>query len=289
MSLNLGTTPKGIKKLVYDYVDSVTINDTYYDNYIIAGFSSEQANELLTGREIKMIVSEVMTEQFSALFSDSDTYVYEREDCENDIRNLITEYSGKNDIPLSDAQLSSLTTYTMDISGISGMYSYESPAAYRESIYDKTTVEEYNSVFEVVKTLTSPNFIIITAVLFVVSVVITLFIGTKGESLKKVCDTIIYPSFLIMGVSLGYIFGASNGDVLTEYVFKMVFIGALICFILGLCPLVIITLYHRKKPAYEECGSLENNFEKDSFNRWLSRVKKQYQRKEKKHGEYKSK
>lgn len=271
LALGIGTRKACLTKMVFKYIDNVEIDESYYDNFISAGFSEKQTGQILGGRQMKEIVAKVMSEQIVALFNNTTTYEYKEDECSSDIKNLIQENSKRSNLNLSENQINALTKYTLDISGITGMYIYESPAAYRKTVYQETEgkIDDYTSVFEVLATLNSPVFIITVFFMLMISILITLFIGEKDSNkVKKICNNITYPSFFLIGISIGYIFGASNGEVLTEYIFVMILISSIICFALGNIPMIFCLL------------STHEGKENSGFDEWLSREKEKCREKE---------
>lgn len=224
VALHIGVSNKGIKILVHKYVDAVQLDDTYFDNYIAAGFTNEQCYELLSGQEIKDCVAKVMYEQVSALFANSSTYTYDKETCYTEVKDIIFSYVSKNNIKLaSENSVDSLTNYTLDISGISAMYFYDSPAAYRQSIYSKesSAINDITDSFAVIAVLSSPVFIVTISVFLFICILIMAFIGTTKDTIWKIFNTFAYPALFIVGISLGYLFGASNNNILSRYVFSL--------------------------------------------------------------------
>jgi hypothetical protein len=266
-ALHLGTTEKGLRKLVSNYVNSAEIDSTYFDNFTDRGFTEEQALEFLSGSAVKDVVSDVMTERMLALFKDTEEYQYTQDNCLDRITEGLTQYCKENDVDISESNISILSTYTMDISGITNMFIYNTPALYRTSIFEneENNVSDYDNLFEVLATLLSPLFVLSVFFMYIICLVIMCLISTKEEScdiINRCCNTIIYPSFLFLGIALGYVLGASNGDVTSNYVFSVILITSIIMLAIGLVICIIL-------------NKIENYCKKHDagFENWLKRRK----------------
>lgn len=264
-ALHLGLSNAGLKKLVNSYVNSTKIDTQYFDNFLDAGFSEEECYEFLGGEEIKGLVSDVMCERIYALFKDSSSYKITSEYCEDKVRSMLKN-TGKS---LSDKKLDVLTKYTLDISGITAMFIYDSPAAYRYSIYndDSTKIGEYDSVFSVISTLSSPVFVFTLILMYAISLVLMFAVGTLNtDTLLLGCNTITYPSFLFIGISAGYLLGEGRANVTTAYVFTCLLIASAVCFIAG-CLLFTLIYFTGKKREPNKGWS---------FTKWLEKRKENY-------------
>lgn len=274
VALHMGISNRGIKILVHKYVDAVQLNETYFDNYIDAGFSEIQCSDLLSGQGMKDCVAKVMCEQVSALFSNSDAYTYDEDMCYEEVKGIISEYVFKNKIKLvSDDKIDTLTDYTMDISGISAMYIYGSPAAYRQSIYNRQSgkINDITNAFTFIAILSSPVFIITISLFLIICILIMSFVGNReNETIWKIINTFAYPALFIIGISLGYIFGASNNNILSKYVFSLFLISSLFGFATSGGTLFIL---HCCKRKYMDSDNW--------FDTWLNKIKDNHTSKQK--------
>lgn len=267
LALKIGTRKRNVENLTLEYTNSIDIDYQYFDNYIDRGFSKEQCIELLEGDQIKECVARVMSELVTALFNYSESYSYTQDECKTDIAGIIKNFAKENNIELSDKAMSSVVSYTMDISGITTMYSYGTPTAYRQTIFDKNSnnINDSLNTFEVLATLNQPVFIISAFIMLIICMIIMRLVGGNDDMIyEKICNTITYPSFFLIGISLGYVFGASNGNVLSEYVFKMILIAAVACFSVGIIALFAMLWIKKKQQG-------NNTY---TFETWLKKAKK---------------
>ena len=270
LTLHIGTSKYGTTRLVSRYITEAELNTEYFENYENVGFTKDDCYRFLKSEEVTGVLCDVMTDRVDALFHNTENYIHTEDECYDRIRNALDNYCIKNGITLKDGKLNTLTKYTLDISGITAMFVYDSPAVYRTSIFEAEEggkAEEYEASFKALASLTKPAIPAMFAIMYIISVVIMCILG--GD-LFKVANTILYPSFLASGISLGYVFGASNGAVLSDYVFKSLLFSSGMCFIFGLIFTLAVYFYTKKTDGG-----------KSKFDTWLKNIKSKYAKKEK--------
>lgn len=254
----LCTSKKGIEKLCKDYVYSVEITNEYFDNYIDAGFTEEMCYELLKSIEVKDSVAYVMYDRVLAIFHNTSSYEYTIEYCKEQIGKKITEISNNNNLSLSETQISNLTSYTVDICGISSMFIYDSPTMYRTSVFEATDedIGSYGEIFEMMATLTSPFFPICFGVMFLICIIILVVICEKPSMNRLfllICDTMLYPSLVCLAFSIAELFGKKNGALVIQYIFKNALTVSIIGVLLGITGAIITRkIINKNNVVYEE-------------------------------------
>ena len=113
----------------------------------------------------------------------------------------------------------------MDISGISVMLRFDTPAQYRTAVYDldKGNMDFVNTFLGSLAKISFPIFPVFICVLYLVIVGIMAILGRKKDIAIPVADTAIYPSLSIFAFSIGEIFMPGTSEV-TDYIFRYVFL-----------------------------------------------------------------
>ena len=236
--LTICASRRGIKKLTKEYVYSIEVEDTYFDNYIEAGFSTEMCYELLDGNVVKDTVSYVMYDRVVSIFHNSTSYEYSIDYCKEQIRSEIERLATSNSVVLESYQIEALTSYTLDICGISSMFIYDTPVLYRTSIFDASNedIGSYSEMFKSLSTLTSPLFPVSLGIMYFVCIFILLVICER-ETINRlyllVCDTTLIPSLVCLAISVAKLFGDNTDNLLTNYVFSKAIIIAIIGLLIG--------------------------------------------------------
>lgn len=247
----ISASKKGILKVVREYVNSVEITDEYFDNYINAGFSEEMCYDLLESKNVRNTVSYVMYDRVVALLHNTSSYEYSMEYCENIIEEEIISIAEVNNLTLSDDNIDILTTYTIDICGISAMFIYDTPVVYRTSVFDATNedIGAYSELFELLATLSSTFFPICFGIMFLVCIFI-LFVVCEREAMNRlfllVCDTMTLPSLVCLAISVAKLFGDKTDNILSNYVFRITFITSLVGVMLGVTGAIITRKIFKK-------------------------------------------
>lgn len=250
--IDVATTKKGIMKLTNDYVLDVTIDPVYFDSYIEAGFTEEMCYKLFESNEFREVIAAVMYDRVAALFHDTEIFEHDKSYCDAIIENKIREICEEYQITLTNAKIDTLTMYTSDISGISAMFIYNTPELYRTSVFDATDedIGEYTGFFSLIAILTSPVFPITIFIMYLVCILALIFICVKDEKndlFVLICDTIILPSFVCVGISVGELFGIKNEAVIMKYLFTISLVTGIICAVIGIIAGIIIRKITREK------------------------------------------
>lgn len=242
--LTVASTRTGIAYMTRKYVDSVTINNKYFEFYENNNFTNEMCMELLEGETVKDITAKVMADRFSTLFDDNLDYEYDKDYCERVISEEIKRIAENNELIIDDGILSSLASYTCDICGITTMIRYKTPVAYRTAIFEanEENYADFEGAFAELTFLTSPVFPIILFIMYVFVVAIMCFVCNKSNRDKipfLICDTVLYPSILGLGISFGGLVGIPGRVVFIDYLFTIALGLSLIGVILGCITLIV--------------------------------------------------
>lgn len=220
--LHICTRQENIKKLTNSYVESAEVDESYYDRYLEEGFTLDMVKNFFKEEAFLDVASNVMSDRLSVLFDYRDSYVYTMDYCEENLTALFNTYSEKYSINLSEDTVSKLVKYTCDVSGISAMFIYDTPASYRTSIFEaEENYDGYNNIFEVLAILSSIDIVIVLSIMYVVCMIIlfVLTLDTKEVLPQTIADTILVPSFVFLGISLGEILVIESANEVQDYVF----------------------------------------------------------------------
>ena len=242
LALTLGTTEKGLKTMTHKFVESKTVDEKYYEHYIEYGFSEDSCKRILEGEEIKYLTADVMVERMRAIFRDTKSYKISLDEAKESIRKILFDAAAEQGLELDDNALSALVDYTADISGISTMFWYDTPAEYRTAIFDtsKEDAEMSNSLLSILATLSSPLFMILLLVMFIIIMVILYFLDTREKKFSFLNVT-LYPSLALLGFSIGEIF-MPDAPAITDYVFRLISISSIIGVLFGVGIFFLIRL-----------------------------------------------
>ena len=207
------------------YVGTAEIDETYFEVYYSYGFTDQMCEKLLEGDEMKSITSEIISEKLLAIFGKTNTFRFSEEEIKNSVKEEIRRVANEERVELSGEVLDSLTDYTMDISGISVMLRFDTPAQYRTAVYDldKGNMDFVNTFLGSLAKISFPIFPVFICVLYLVIVGIMAILGRKKDIAIPVADTAIYPSLSIFAFSIGEIFMPGTSEV-TDYIFRYVFL-----------------------------------------------------------------
>lgn len=237
-TLSLATTKKNLKSLCNKYVREVELDSKYFSNYIDAGYTEEEVKKFLTDDRIYDLVSGVMNDRLLAIFKYSDEYIYTLDMCNEEILAVLTEYNTDNKI--SAEKLSSLTKYTCDISGISSMFIFDTPVAYRNALFRDENLQNMEADTKILKglaVLSSWYFLLTVVLMYIIVIAILIFVANKDERVKLhpiIANTSITPSIVLFGISFGEMFGIQKQPIITDYIFKNVLFVSLAGTIVGI-------------------------------------------------------
>lgn len=223
-TLNLVTSKRGLSYMCDKYVRTVEINNEYFDNYIDSGFSEDDCKRLFSDERMYTLVSQIMTERMLALFRYTDNYSYTLDYCKESIKEIIVSYNNNCNLNLSSSKIDSLTDYTCDISGITSMFVYDTPLAYRNAIFDTEDAEDIavdTTILKGLSILSSWYFLFMLIMMYIITVIILFFIAGKEEKKKiheVIGNTSFYPSLLCTGIALGEFFGLPEEPIIIDYI-----------------------------------------------------------------------
>jgi len=265
-TLNIATSRKGLTTLCNKYVSNAELNTEYFDAYIEAGFTMEQATEMLEDERIHKLGANVMTDRALAIFKYSESYKFTLDDCNKRFEEIIREYNTKFNLGLGDEKIASLSKYSSDISGISSMFIYETPLAYRTAVFDldkSDNIELDTSILKGFAFLSEWYFITAILIMYLIVLIILVVICDKVERDNIhfiICNTSLYPSLLGLGIYLGRIFCIPERVIITDYVFNCFLIIIIIGFIWGLISPIICKKIIAKFKDYKECKNIVNDY-----------------------------
>ena len=225
--LNICTSRRKIGLFLGEYVNSVEINEEYYNNYIEYGFTKEQCEELIRGKNITKLVTEVLTDRIMALCHNTSTFKYSAEDCMSVIKTEISLINVTENLNLTEKTIDSLTQYTFDIIGFQTMFKYNNPQEYRDKVFNEANpssdiILDNATIFKTISTLTSLSFPIGFLIMYVICLIIITVVYKKGRVNKLyqlLCDTALYPSFILFGFSIGQMM-IKTKSLTTGYIFR---------------------------------------------------------------------
>lgn len=216
------TTNPFLSRLCEKYVRQAEINTQYYDTYMEYGMTKQDCEDFLTGDGMYELTASVMTQRLTAIFKNNDSFYLSKDDCEKQIETFLQAYG------VDESCLSRLVSYTCDISGISSMFAYNTPAAYRQSIFEysenKEQIEDATVLIEAVSFLCSPLFPLCLGIMYLICVIIVFFMTRyeKGNVVKTILSTIFSPAICLSGLCLGCILGLPKQSIVVYYVLKVV-------------------------------------------------------------------
>lgn len=241
VTLSIVTSKRSLQNLCDKYVRAVEINEEYFSNFIDAGFSEQQVRDFLTDDRIYQIMSVVMSDRMLAIFHYTDRYDYTIDDCKDKISSILKEYNDTYDIGLTAGKLKSLTTYTLDISGLSSMFIYDTPLAYRNALFKTNELEDIRIDTRILKgiaALSAWYFGLSIGIMFLIVIGIIIFIHQK-KIYPVIADTVFYPSLLFLALSIGEKVALPEEPLVTDHVFSYLGFVSLFGVIVGVIFYVI--------------------------------------------------
>ena len=249
--LTVGTSRTGISKLTKKYVDSTSINNKYFEFYIENGFTEDMCVELLENEFVKEITAEVMADRMSSLFDNNAVFLYDKDYCESIIKEVIKDICKDKSLSFDETTYNSLTVYTCDICGISSKTRYDTPISYRKSLFgnNNENYDDYKDAFSELSFISSPIFPITLFIMYIICVVIMCLVCNKKNRDQipfLICDTVLYPSILALGISFGGLVGLPGTAVFTDYIFTISLFLGIIGTVAGVIVLVVAKSFVKK-------------------------------------------
>jgi hypothetical protein len=158
--------------------------------------------------------------------------------CKENIKELLNRYN-ENGV-VSESKVSSLTDYTCDISGITAMFVYDTPLAYRNSLFDTDEagdIQVGTKILKGIATLSSWYFLLTVFVMYLIVLIILFFIKSRGEAEgihTVIANTSLYPSFILLGISIGELLGIQDTPIITDFVFEHLLIVCIVGILWGI-------------------------------------------------------
>lgn len=246
--LSYATTEKNLSKMTRVYVDDVEIDKQYFDGYYLYDFTEDMCRELLEGEKMKALTSDIMKERLMAIFHNTSKFDYTEEEIKSTIHDEVVRVAKEGGVELKSEGLEAVVDYTCDISGISTMLKFKTPAQYRTAIYDadRESIDYINSFLVTLSKISSPLYAVFMLVLYLGSLVILVFLSNRFDVSFSIANTAIYPSLAIFAFSIGEIF-MPDASVVTDYIFRKVLVVSGAGVILGILLLVIYNHFFNKK------------------------------------------
>lgn len=249
--LFISTSRTGLQRLTNDYINNQKIPDTYYEAYEKRGFTKDEYFNLLNGKEIRELTAGVLSDHLMGIFHHDIEYQFTKSNCDDKMRKILEKFTSDNSIPLSENNLVSLTSYTMDICGITTMLLYDTPAAYRTAIFDANSddFESIDNTLDIISKMAKWVYPVALYVMHLISILYLCIIYRMNYNDLKyhVCSTMLYPALFILALATGELFCIKTTSIAGIYLAK---IGALtggIGTILAIIETVVSTLIIRDK------------------------------------------
>lgn len=223
MALSILTGKRCLRNLAKCYVSSNEISRDYVLYFKDVGVSEDLAMEFLTSDEFRDIVVDVMTDKMIVLFRHKDTYSVTRETCEDTLYQVLDAFLREHQITLEPKDLISLKDYTMNMSGLSAMFVYNTPAAYRTSLFDDgSEYADLNNTFQILSEIASPVIPVVVFFMYIICVVLLfVFMWRYKEIIPyKAADTAIIPSIILLAFCFGELFCMKEPSTIQTYIFK---------------------------------------------------------------------
>lgn len=252
LALTLGTTERGLEGMTHSFVDSKEVDESYYEHYLEYGFTNESCRELLEGEEIKHLTADVMVERLRAIFKNTHSYKTSLDEAKERIRAELIRVKEAQGLEMDETSLETLVDYTADISGISTMFWYDTPAEYRTAVFDasKSDTELSNSLLSTLATLSSPLFMLLIFAMFIVILALLWFFDKKEKRVSFLNMT-LYPALAVLGFSIGEVF-MPDASAVTDYVFRLLALSSLIGIVFGVFMYIMIRLLEQRKGSDQE-------------------------------------
>lgn len=255
LSLYVATGKNSIKRLTMNFVSSVDIDKQYYDFLYDYGFAEDICDKFFEDTRMINIISDVMGDKMSVLYKYENTYSYSKESCQADISKFITDFAEENGLNLSQEVQDSMVSVVCDVTGISQMFTYDSPAAYRDSIFNSDPVKykSFDTILKKVSALSKLEISLAFIIMYIVCIIILiiLFLYRNKDYVKlccTICDTSVIPSFAIMGFSFGKLISSGKADI-QNYIFGVLSFVGLMFFIVSVIVFVTVIIIGKKCAA----------------------------------------
>lgn len=235
--INMAVSRKGLYYLSWNHIiKSSQIDADLLSPYIEAGFTEDESMDFIKCNSLKKFTAEVMSDRYYSIFHNVSEFIYNRENGTKEVSKILSEEMTRANVTVSDAVFKELVNYTLDITGISSMLASENPNIYRNYLFNSENLtEETITDISGISSVTEVSFftVVIFFVMYVIAVVVLWLIGRKDpKRAYYLCDTMFCPSILILGLSIGEVFGFQE-HIITKYVFEIGIIVGLLGVILS--------------------------------------------------------
>lgn len=252
--LTICTSRKGLSSISKKYIDNINIEESsYFENYMDYGFTEQMCKELLMSDSVKKIAARVMTERLNAIFNYSEKYTVTLSECMQAVQDKLIAINEQYELELSYEDISVLTSYTCDVSGITSMFVYDSPAAYRKSLLsvtqeDRENYRRYDNALQALSKVASLKFCLLLFVMYIICVIIACILMEEEEKIPGlVCDTVIYSSVFAFAVSLAAYFAYMERSPIVRVISGVAAVTGVSGILLGIIVFVCISKNWRKR------------------------------------------
>ena len=249
--LFIATSRFGLKKLTLSYIANQNIPEDYYEAYQKRGFSKDQYEELLNGTEVRDLTAQVLSERLMGIFHYDSQYRFNQNTCSERIKEAIKKLSDKYGIILSDKDINSLSSYTMDICGISTMLLYDTPAAYRTALFDANSddFKAIDSTLSVISKLDNILYPIVLCIMHIICIVYLCIVYKQDYNDLKyhVCSTMILPALFILAFSAGELFCIKTTSVTGIFLAKIGFFAGMVGIMIGILETILVGVIFKDK------------------------------------------
>lgn len=212
--LSLITSKAVMRTLAREHVREVEINEVYYERLTKNGFSKEESKAFFNGDGLRDVMALVMTEEVNAIFKDTEAFSYTKEDAVADVLKALQSINKDADPDLA--------TYVMDVTGMSGLYIYDTPTQYKEAVLsvDNESNATDVTILRVIALLSSPVFPISVLVMYLTcTVILFLVCNIKEKRWLLLMDTALYPSLLCEAYFIVMTFGEREKDIIHKGIY----------------------------------------------------------------------
>ena len=245
-SICLSVSPKSIYRFAYSYVSDKEIPTEYASFFIEKGFTEDDYLAFFKSEDMKKTVSGVLADRMSVVFHYTEEFEHDEESVKADIKALIKETAKNKDVSLSDEDIDQLTVYVTDISGISSMFRFSTPEEYRKALLTDENHSDGNEILYVIYSVTRPVVVFVLYIMtFILTAITALLIWKDPDRAFTLGNIFLYPSIVVLGFSIGEVFGNVTAGVITKFFFRYLLWVSVAGILYGILVIVIIKLIQK--------------------------------------------
>lgn len=235
ISLRFITARNNLEKLALNYVkDNTSITPEVISTFEEIGLTQEDVNNIFSGK-VANITAKVMGDQLSVDFHYADHYQYTQDEITDEIRACVESYENPDVI----------TTYVMNMTGLTSMLTYKTPAAYRKKLSEQID-GNVDRILQGISVLISIPFICsIVGMNLILSLLIVFLMDTRDKYF--ISNIYIRPTIILLAFSMGEIICFKKQMFFTNYICKTAAVVSSIALALELIIFIPLFLCHRKE------------------------------------------